>query len=96
MKISPSKSAYLTDAYNLYYCTDRQTSSRDAGERFGVAPRSASGQSFIVSSTGSVRAAAGSPSWGMACGAFGYAGVVGDITFNYGYNLTNRTWMSSL
>lgn len=79
-------SSYDPKAYNLYYCTDVGT-----GERFGIASRSTSGQTFTISSTEGIKEVATIPSWNAACGAFGET-VLANIEFSYGYILTTKEW----
>lgn len=63
MDIKPTKSAYDTDFYNLYYCTN--------GDNFGIAARSKSDQTFTISSTSSLIENPNLPSWYSSCGTFG-------------------------
>lgn len=93
LDVSPTKSSYDTIVYNLYYCIDRDTVTRSAGERFGIAARSKSGKTFTVSSTEGVKEVSGVPTWQVACRAFNGAvpASVNDISFSYAYILdTNQ------
>lgn len=90
IKISVAKQSYDEKVYNLYYCTDAGT-----GERFGIASRSKSGQTFTISSTEGIVKVAQIPSWNAACGAFGETDLP-SIEFSYGYVLTTKTWRAAL
>ena len=97
LDISPTKSSYDTSVYNFYYCTDRDTATRSAGERFGIAARSKSGKTFTVSSTEGVKEVSVVPSWTVACRAFnnGTVPALNDISFDYGYSLEENQWYYS-
>lgn len=84
-----TKSAYDTTVYNLYCChsTDRSN--------FGIAARSKSRKTFIISSTAGVRESELAPRWEAACGAFGET-VLANASFNYGYRLNTQTWITGL
>ncbi len=90
MNLKVSKGSYTTSQYNMYYCTDINTRPR-AGERFGIAARSKTGQTYTISSTGGLATSTSSPQWQSACGAFGET-VLENIEFNYGYNLSTSSW----
>lgn len=91
MNIKISKNSYDTSAYNLYYCTDK-----DTGERFGIAARATSRKTYTISSTEGVKyAGMMGPSWTVACGAFGES-TLENIEFVYGWNLVNETWRGVL
>lgn len=89
-QIKPTKESYSTDVYNLYYCTDVAS-----GEKFGIAARSKSGQTYTVSSTQGIATKANVPSWNTACGAFGET-VVANVSFNYGYHRIDGVWRYDL
>ncbi len=89
-KLSISKSAYNTTAYNYYYCTDVGINSK-----WGLAVRSKSGQTYTISSTNGIATTVTNPSWNAACGAFGET-VLANVQFAWGYNFATSAWLYGL
>lgn len=84
--IRVSKESYDPSVYNYYYCVDK-----NQHDKFGVAARSKSGQTFTISSDAGIDKTSLIPSWRAACGAFG-VNQIDKIEFSYGYNLSDRSW----
>lgn len=91
MNLKISKGSYTTAQYNVYYCTDIATGPR-AGERFGIAARSKSGQTYTISSASGIATTTRPPQWQSACGAFDETAELASIEFNYAYNQAAGRW----